>query len=232
LKFEQDVAAICELYRSVGDLHARGTHVVSTDERTGMQALERLHPTLPTIPGSIERVEFEYIRHGTLCLTANFDVLTGSIIESTIAETRTNEDFLGHVQRLVGLAASAGWIIVADNLDTHRSELLVRWVAEQLGDGQDLGEMSKSGILGSRKSRSQYLSDSRHRIRFVYTPRHTSWMNQVEMWFSVLSRRFLARASFTSLAELRARLLAFINYFNEVLAHPYSWTYTGRPLRA
>lgn len=232
MKFEEDVAAICDVYRSVGDLHAQGFHVVSTDERTGMQALERLHPTLPTIPGSIERVEFEYIRHGTLCLTANFDVLTGSIIESTIAETRTNEDFLGHIQRLIGLATSAGWIIVADNLDTHRSELLVRWVAEQLGDVQDLGEMSKSGILGSRKSRAQYLSDSSHRIRFVYTPRHTSWMNQVEIWFSVLSRRFLQRASFTSLDDLRARLIAFIRYFNDVLAHPYRWTYTGRPLRA
>lgn len=232
LKFEEDVAAICELYRSVGDLHARGSYVVSTDERTGMQALERRYPSKPPIPGSIERVEFEYIRHGTLCLTANFDILTGSIVEPTIAETRGNEDFLGHVQRLVSLSPSAGWVLVTDNLDTHRSEPLVRWVAAQLGDDQDLGEMSKRGVLGSRKSRAKYLSDASHRIRFVYTPRHTSWMNQVEIWFSVLSRRFLQRASFTSLDDLRTRLLAFIDYFNEVLAHPYRWTYTGRPLRA
>lgn len=226
------MAAICELYRSVGELHASGSYVVSTDERTGMQALERLHPTLPPRRGSIERIEFEYIRHGTLCLTANFNVLTGTIIEPTIAETRGNEDFLGHVQRLVSLNPSAGWILVVDNLDTHRSESLVRWVADQLQDTQELGEMSTRGILGSRKSRAAYLSDPSHRIRFVYTPRHASWMNQVEIWFSILSRRFLQRASFTSLDDLRTRLMAFIDYFNEVLAHPYSWTYTGRPLRA
>jgi transposase len=197
-----------------------------------MQALERLHPTKPAIPGSIERIEFEYVRHGTLCLTANFDVVTGTIIEPTIAETRGNEDFLGHIVRTVSLNASAGWVFIVDNLDTHRSGELVRWVAGQLGDEQDLGEMSKRGILGSRKSRAAYLSDPAHRIRFAYTPRHASWVNQVELWFSVLSRRFLRRASFTSLDDLQTRLLAFIGYFNEVLAHPYRWTYTGRPLRA
>jgi transposase len=232
LKFEEDVAAICALYRSVGDLHAGGSYVVSTDERTGMQAIERIHPTLPSMPGSIERIEFEYVRHGTLCLTANLDLLTGAIIEPTIARTRTNDDFVGHVQRLVSLAPSAGWVLVVDNLDTHRSEPLVRWVAEQSGDTQDLGEMSSRGILGSRKNRAAYLSDPSHRIRFVYTPRHTSWMNQVEIWFSVLTRRFLRRASFRSLDDLRTRLLAFIDYFNEVLAHPYRWTYAGKPLRS
>lgn len=197
-----------------------------------MQALERLHPTKPTLRGSIERVEFEYVRHGTLCLTANLDIVTGTIIEPTIAETRGNQDFLAHVVRTVSLNASAGWVFIVDNLDTHRSEELVRWVAGQLGDEQDLGEMSKRGILGSRKNRAAYLSDRTHRIRFAYTPRHASWVNQVELWFSVLSRRFLRRSSFTSLEDLRRRLLAFIGYFNEVLAHPYRWTYTGRPLRA
>jgi hypothetical protein len=173
------VALICDLYRSVEEYHEAGFYVVSTDERTGMQALERLHPTKPAIPGHIELIEFEYIRHGTLCLTANFDVLTGTIVEPTIAQTRGNDDFLGNVQRVVGLSPSAGWIFVTDNLDTHRSEVLVRWVADQIGDTQDLGQMSKHGILGSRKSRAEYLSDPAHRIRFVYTPRHTSWMNQV-----------------------------------------------------
>lgn len=206
--------------------------MVSTDERTGMQALERLHPTKRSIPGSIERVEFEYVRHGTLCLTANFDIVTGSIVEPTIAPTRGNVDFVGHVGRTVALNPGAGWVFIVDNLDTHRSEELVRWVAAQLGDEQDLGEMSTRGILGSRKSRAAYLTDAAHRIRFVYTPRHASWINQIELWFSVLARRFLRRASFTSLDDLRARLLAFIDYFNEVLAHPYRWTYTGRPLRA
>ena len=215
----------------MGALHEAGVYLVSIDERTGMQALERKYPTKPAIPGHDELVEFEYIRHGTLCLTANFDVLTGTIIEPTIAETRNNEDFLGHLQRLVSLNPSAGWWFVADNLDTHKSEPVVRWVAEQIGDPQDLGVMSKSGILATRKSRTQYLSDPAHQIRFIYTPRHASWMNQVEIWFGVLSRRFLKWQSFTSLDDLRTRLSAFIEYFNQVLAHPYRWTYTGRPLR-
>lgn len=197
-----------------------------------MQALERLHPTLPSKPGYVERIEFEYKRHGTLCLTANFDVLTGSIIEPTIQETRNNEDFLGHIQRSVALNPAAGWIFVVDNLDPHKSEILVRWVAEEIGDTTNLGVMSKSGALASRKSRTEYLSAAEHRIRFAYTPRHASWVNQVELWFGVLSRRFLRRQSFPSLDDLRSRLMAFINYFNEVLAHPYRWTYTGRPLRA
>ena len=130
------------------------------------------------------------------------------------------------------LNPTAGWIFVVDNLDPHKSEILVRWVAEEIGDTTDLGEMSKSGALGSRKSRTKYLSAAEHRIRFAYTPRHASWVNQVELWFGVLSRRFLRRQSFTSLEDLRVRLMAFIGYFNEVLAHPYKWTYTGRPLRA
>jgi transposase len=125
---------------------------MSTDEKTGMQALERLHEPKPVRPGLVERVEFEYIRHGTLSLIANFDVATGK--------------------------------------------------------------------------------DPAHRIRFVYTPRHCSWLNQVEIWFSILARRLLKRSSFTSLEDLRTRVAKFIDSFNDVLAKPFRWTYTGRPLRA
>jgi transposase len=69
-------------------------------------------------------------------------------------------------------------------------------------------------------------------VRFVYVPKHSSWLNQIEIWFSILMRRLLKRASFTSTDDLQARILAFIGYFNRTMAKPFKWTYTGRPLQA
>ena len=226
------MAAVCDTYAQAQGLHAKGVHVVSTDEKTGMQALERLHPTKPTRPGLIERFEFEYIRHGTLCLTANFEIATGRIVSPRIAETRTNLDFLDHVCATTSVDPTGEWVFVVDNLDPHRSEELVRYVAAEIGDTSELGQMYRSGHLKSRATRRAYLEEPKHRIRFVFTPRHCSWLNQVELWFSVLARRFLRRASFTSKENLKERLCAFIEYFNAVLARPYRWTYTGRLLAA
>ena len=197
-----------------------------------MQAVERLHPTLPTRPGQIERREFEYVRHGTLCLIANFDVPTGQLLTPTIGPTRTEEDFAAHIARTVDTDAQATWIFVVDQLNTHKSDALVRLVAERCALNDDLGVKGKSGILKSMASRKQFLADTNHRIRFVYTPRHCSWLNQVEIWFSILSRRLLKRGCFTSLDDLSQRVFHFIEYFNRVLAKPFRWTYTGRALQA
>jgi len=197
-----------------------------------MQALERMHPTKPTRPGHIEKVEFEYKRHGTLCLIANFMVATGQVIEPTIGPTRNENDFVDHIRRVVDTEPSANWIFVTDQLNTHMSAGLVRFVAERCGLDEDLGVKRKDGILGSMQSRKEFLEDSTHKIRFVFTPKHCSWMNQIEIWFSILVRRVLRRGSFTSLDELRKRVLDFIGYFNKVLAKPFRWTFTGRPLQA
>ncbi len=127
---------------------------------------------------------------------------------------------------------NAEWVFVVDQLNTHQSESLVRWVAEQCALTTDLGEKGKSGILRSMDTRKAFLEDATHRIRFVYTPKHTSWLNQVEIWFSILVRRLLKRASFASLEDLEQQLLAFIRYFNETMAKPFKWTFTGKPLAA
>jgi transposase len=206
--------------------------VISTDEKTGMQALERLHETKPVRPGLVERVEFEYVRHGTLCLIANFDVVTGKIVSSTIGRSRTEADFAAHIERTVDTDPDAQWIFVADQLDTHQSATLVERIAQRCRIQEDLGAKGKEGILKSKKTRREFLQDPAHRIRFVYTPRHCSRLNQIEIWFSILARRLLKRASFTSLADLEGRVLSFIQYFNNVLGKPFRWTFTGRPLQA
>ena len=211
-------------------MHEAGVHVVSTDEKTGIQALEPIHPTLPMRPGQVERREFEYVRHGTQCLIANFEVATGQVIAPTVGLNRTEEDFVAHIARTVDSDPEGGWVFVTDRLDIHQSASLVRYVAEQCDVDTRLGEKGKHGILKSVATRAAFLSDPIHRIRFVYTPKHSSWMNQVELWFSILVRRLLRRSSFCSVDDLRCRILAFINYYNRTMAKVFKWTYAGRPL--
>lgn len=201
------------------------------DETTGIQALERIAPTKPMRPGAPERREFEYKRHGTQCLTANFEVATGRVIAPTVQATRNEADFAAHIGRTIATDPKAGWIFVTDNLTTHCSATLVLLVAGLCAlPVEPLGEKGKSGVLKSVATRKEFLKDASHRIRFVSVPKHTSWLNQVEIWFSVLTRRALKRGDFRSKADLRNRLLEFLAYFNRTMAKPYKWTYAGRPL--
>jgi len=226
------VREVCNTYRaSPARLAEENTHTVCVDEKTGIQALEPISPTLPIRPGTPERREFEYQRHGTQCLTANFEVATGRIIAPTVQPTRDEADFAAHIKRTVATDPQAGWIFVADNLTTHCSATLVVLVAGRCGiPTESLGKKGTSGVLKSVATRKAFLADTSHRIRFVYVPKHTSWLNQVEIWFSVLVRRVLRRGTFRSQSELRTRILEFIDYFNRTLAKPYKWTYAGRPL--
>jgi len=196
---------------------------------TGIQALERAAPTKPLRPGCPERREHEYIRHGTLSLIATFNVATGAIVAPALGPTRTETDFAAHIAQVLDTDPDASWLFLADNLNTHQSEALVRLVAARCGLPDDLGVKGQSGPLQSLPTRAAFLGDPAHRIQFLYTPKHTSWLNQVELWFGILVRRVLKRGTFASTQALRERILAFIAYFNQT-ARPFKWTYKGRPL--
>lgn len=205
---------------------------ISIDEKTGMQALERQEADLPMRPGKVHRREFEYTRHGTQCLIANFDVVTGRVENPTIGATRNEEDFVQHIKSLLDSDPSAKqWRLIVDNLNTHQSEGLVRLVAQRCNITKDLGIKGQSGILKSMESRSAFLSDLELAICFIYTPKHCSWLNQVEMWFSILQKKLLRRLNSKSLEYLKEQILKFIAYFNDTMAKPFQWGKNKKPLK-
>ncbi len=229
--FQQQVEIVCQTYLDASELyHQADTHTVCVDEMTSLQANERRAATKLPRPGQAAKEEFQYTRHGTICLTGNWHVVEGRLLAPTICETRDNDDFAQHIAQTIASDPATGWVFIVDNLNTHCGEPLVRLVAEQLGiDQASLGVAKKEGVLKTMATRRAFLSDVSHRIRFVYIPKHSSWLNQIEIIFGIINRRVLRRGSFTSKLDLIEKLRRFISYFNATLSRPMRWTYTGRP---
>lgn len=229
MAFRAQVKVVCDLYGQAPALLAAGIHVISSDEMTGIQALERAYPTKSVQMEQAERQEYEYIRHGTQSLIANWQVATGTVLTPSLATTRNEADFAAHIVQTLANDPQAAWIFILDQLNTHKSETLVRLVDRLCDLKLDLGQKAQSGILQSMPTRAAFLSDPSHRIRFVYVPKHSSWLNQIECWFSILVRRLLKRGNFTSTHDLRQQMLDFIAYFNRTLAKPFNWKFKGFP---
>jgi hypothetical protein len=157
-------------------------------------------------------------------LIANFDVVTGEVGAPTIGPRRTEEDFVAPIAHTIATDPEAPWLFIVDQLNPHTSEALVRLVASAWSIEDALGEKEKRGIVPSMPTRAAFLSDVHHRMRFLYTPQHPSGLNQIELWFSIVVRRVLKRGNFTSVEDLRERLLAFMAYFNQTMATPFKWT--------
>ena len=229
--YDQRVASVCQAYHEAIEAYELdGVHTICIDEPTGIQALERIAPDHPVRPGMPALREYEYTRHGTLCLFGNFHVATGQVLCPMIRQTRTEIDYLENLENLILQDPNASYRIIADNLTTHCSESLVRYVAETCEIDEPLGKKGVRGILRSVKTRVEFLTDPSHRIQFLFTPRHCSWLNQIEIWFGTLRSKVTRWMSFNSLDALEDAILTFIDYYNTTLAHPYNWTYTGSVL--
>jgi len=222
------VSLICKLILEAiqGDFTQR--HVISVDEKTGIQAIERIHDTSPKSKGIYQRYDYEYKRHGTTCLIAAIDVADGKLINTMLNETRTEQDFLDFaIQTAACFPKEDEIIFIADQLNIHKSESLVKWIAEQIGFQEDLGTKNYKGILKSIPSRQSFLEDPTHRIRFVYTPKHCSWLNPIENWFAKLQKHIISKSSFCSVKELVDKIEAYVHFYNQCLIKPLKWKFKG-----
>jgi transposase len=176
--FQTAVNTICETYRDAPVLNQQqGTHTICSDEMTGIQALERIAPDKPVRPEQIARDEFEYARHGTTTIIGNFDVVTGEMIFPTLGPTRTEEDFVKHLEWTVADDPDGEWIFVVDSLNIHWSAGLVEWVAKRCEPETDLGKKRQTRRLekSGEPSRVSVGSVTSHPLR---VPAQTQFLAQ------------------------------------------------------
>jgi hypothetical protein len=224
--FETKALAVARLYLDAPRLYQHGELVLCTDEKTGIQALEPKYETKPARPGMPALREFEYIRHGTRCLIATLAVPTGQVIGDVLAR-RTSVDFCRHIRHVAKTFPDIQrfhWVM--DNLNTHWSLDLCRAIAKLSGVSFN------PKALKTGRERRAFLTDPEHKHVIHYTPKHGSWLNQIEIWFGVLHRRLLRRGEFKSKKDLTQQILDYLAYYNANWAKPYKWTYTGQPLAA
>lgn len=222
--FEAKALHIAQLYLDAPRLHQHGELVLCVDEKTSIQALERKYPGRPMEPGRPERREFEYIRHGTRCLIASLAVPTGQIL-GDVSARRGSLDFCRHLRHVAAQFPDVKrfhWVM--DNLNTHWNLAMCRCIARLSGVPFEPKKL-RNGL-----QRRAFLTNPEHKHVIHYTPKHGSWLNQIEIWFGVLQRRVIRRGNFCSKADLTRKIVDYIAYYNENLAHPYRWTYTGQPL--
>jgi len=230
-QFKIKIKTINEIYQLASilrDENPNNIHIYSTDEMTGIQALERKAPDKPTIPNGSKKIEFEYIRHGTTSYIGFMNCINGELLEPYLNGERKESDFVTALD--MAIKEEGEYIIVSDNLNTHYSESLVRYVAKKIKYNGDLGKKGVSGILQNKKSRIDFLTDKSHSIRFVYTPKHCSWMNQIEVLFGVMNKRLLKVESFKSVKDLTESIRRYIKFHNKYWAKPFNWTYNTTPL--
>jgi len=195
-EFEPKMLAIVGLYM-------RPPHnavVLSVDEKTSIQALDRTQPRLPLKPHRIERLSHEYKRNGTASLLASLEVHSGQIRAEPIRRNNS-ATFIRFLRRLLAAYPDRELYLIADNGSSHRSQKTRAWVAKH------------------------------KRLHLTFTPTHASWLNQIEIWFGILTRKIVRRGIFKSREELVERLMNFIQAYNRE-ARPFEWTYTGNPLAA
>lgn len=222
LKEAHGIYLLADKIRKTG---SSNVHIFSTDEMTGIQALEREYQRLAS-PGHSASCEFNYIRHGTTTLIGFFNVVNGTVATPFLNKTRNEEDFVAAIKQLMDEEPNEKsdlWIFICDNLNIHCSASLVEFVAKECGIETPLGKKGQSGVLKDVKSRVKFLNDSSHQIYFVYTPKHCSWMNQIEWFFGVIGRHLLKKGNYTSVDELEASIRRYVKQHNELFAHPYGW---------
>jgi hypothetical protein len=224
------VALICRLIVQTLQGTKPKCYLISVDEKTGIQALERVQQRAPVSRSFTQRQEFEYIRHGTTTLMAAVNLADGKLIHHQLNPTRTEEDFcgfIGHTCQPLLADPEAEVILLADQLNTHLSESLVKWVARMRGFAGDLGKKGHRGILQNQLTRMAFLEEESGRIRFVFTPKHCSWLNPIENYFAKLQRHVMQKASFSSVDQLKSRITQYIHYANTCLVKPLKWKFTG-----